>query len=75
MNNIETLETLPQDQLNFKPGAKKWSILEVIDHLNVAYTLYLKRIDKVLPTLPEIKTPKSNWEVGWYNRMVINSIM
>jgi hypothetical protein len=42
---ISTVEskfsTLPDDQLNFKPEAKRWSILECFEHLNLYNQYYL----------------------------------
>lgn len=41
---------LSEEQLNFKPHAKSWSIAEVIEHLTTANTTYFPGIQKLLST-------------------------
>jgi uncharacterized damage-inducible protein DinB len=40
--------TLDQEKLNKRPGPDKWSVLECIEHLNIADAHYLDQFDKKL---------------------------
>lgn len=59
MNWIESLDSaeskytdafahLSETQLNFKPSAERWSIAQVIEHLNTTNSCYYKTFDEVL---------------------------
>lgn len=74
IKKIERIKDLPLDILQAKPTPKAWSVLEIIDHLNVSYTLYLDRINSLLPQLPDRSEATSEFQAGWINRQVINSL-
>ena len=42
------------DALNWKENKKKWSVLEVISHLNRVYELYFPNFEKVLATASDL---------------------
>ncbi|MEM7551002.1 MAG: DinB family protein [Bacteroidota bacterium] len=44
----EEFRPLSIDQLNWKPSAKKWSVIECLDHINTAGRHYIKHISKNL---------------------------
>ncbi|MFY0606585.1 MAG: DinB family protein [Cyclobacteriaceae bacterium] len=49
LDQVKTqISGLDDDQLNWKPNDKTWSILEVIEHLSIVYDLYFPKFDKVL---------------------------
>ena len=43
---IEEVTQLNREDLIMKPDAKKWSSIEVIDHLNLTFDLYMPRLEK-----------------------------
>lgn len=43
---VKSFEELSDDQLNFKPNADSWSVLECIEHLNRYGNFYLPEIEK-----------------------------
>ncbi len=45
LTEIRKLETLNNQQLNWKPSMDKWSIAECVDHLTVTNKLYLDKIE------------------------------
>ncbi|MEM7298785.1 MAG: DinB family protein [Bacteroidota bacterium] len=47
------LATLHSDQLNWKESAKKWSVIEVIGHLNKVFDLYLPNFEKAVNAAPD----------------------
>ncbi len=66
------LVKLTDAQLNFKPNADKWSILQCVEHLNRYSEYYLKIIDTKLSNA----NPKGTEEVkhSWFGKMSIKSI-
>lgn len=48
------IATLDSAQLNWKESAKKWSVVEVIGHLNKVFDLYLPNFEKVLDSAIEL---------------------
>ena len=44
MNAVESFKKLSDEQLNYKPDAKSWSILECIEHLNRYGNFYVPEI-------------------------------
>jgi len=61
---FKDLEQYTEDQLNFKPSADEWSILEVMNHLMMAEggsVLYVqKKLTNGLAELPEIDAESSS---------------
>ncbi|MEM0995834.1 MAG: DinB family protein [Bacteroidota bacterium] len=58
---LHTLDQLTRDltpaQLAWQPAPGKWSILECIEHLNLAMAPYLREMNTVLPTAPQGSVP------------------
>lgn len=74
--NLQFIENevvkLTDAQLNFKPDADKWSVLQCIEHLNRYSEYYLKVMDTKLSKASE----KGTEEVkrSWFGNMSIKSI-
>lgn len=45
IKRVENLTQLTQEQLNYKPTSKVWSVLECIEHLNLYGDFYLPEIE------------------------------
>lgn len=62
------IKDLPFDTLNFYPAKGKWSILECIEHLNLAFDIYLPRIKNKVSNATK---NSSNYSSGFFgDRMV-----
>ncbi|RED93654.1 DinB family protein [Marinoscillum furvescens] len=67
---IENLKASPAEQLSKKPK-KGWSVLEVVEHLNAVYAIYLPNFEKAIANAPTNKES----EVGAnYQRSVLGRL-
>jgi hypothetical protein len=60
---LQRLDSLSDEQLSFKAGPDKWSIVEVVEHLVIAEDGLVKELSTNIPdsTLaPEAKTPEKH---------------
>lgn len=48
MKKIDQLQQLETSRLTTLPKPKAWSILEIIEHMNIAYMFYVEKIDAAL---------------------------
>ncbi len=53
-NQILEIQKMDNQITSQKPNAKAWSALEVIDHLNKVYDIYLPHFEKALANTPEL---------------------
>jgi len=72
LNKVNGLRDLEISQLTTPPNLKSWSILEIIEHLNIAYQLYLNKINKALVNLPDRENDYTSFKVRWWQRLVID---
>jgi uncharacterized damage-inducible protein DinB len=64
MNEVSSLS---QSQLEFRPAAGGWSILEVIEHLVVVGPIYWNDLQKAVQGRPSVKTLQGgDAEILWY---------
>jgi hypothetical protein len=49
------IEVLNAELINWKESPKKWSVLEVVSHLNQVYKVYLENFEKTISDAPELK--------------------
>lgn len=47
--------SLSKEQLNWKENQKKWSVLEVVSHLNRIYEKYHENFEKAIHSAPELR--------------------
>jgi len=75
-NNLQFVENellkLSDTQLNFKPNAEKWSVLQCIEHLNRYSEYYLRVIDVKLSNAKE--KGKEDVKYSWFGKMSIKSM-
>ncbi|UOY09073.1 DinB family protein [Muricauda sp. SCSIO 64092] len=48
VNRVETLQELSISQLSTPPNPKSWNVLEVLEHLTIAYSSYQRKIENAL---------------------------
>ena len=63
------LKQFNNGQLHWKENEKKWSVIEVVDHLNKVYDTYLDNFEHTLN-----HAPKLNGEVQKYQRTVLGRL-
>jgi len=69
---VKTLNELSLDQLTTPSKPKSWSIVEIIEHLNIAYGLYTDRIDALLHQLPQLMDGYGTFKARRWQRFVID---
>lgn len=74
LNTVENLASLPTNQLVYRPRPKSWSVIEIIEHLSVAYDIYLDKIDSALEKLPEKAGDNTSFTPNWWQRFIINGV-
>ncbi len=66
LNQLEKLNLLNTDKLNFKENSEKWSILECIAHLNIYGDFYLPEIENSIKQSESYKEPFKPGVLGNY---------
>lgn len=74
LNTVENLESLPINQLVYRPKPKSWSVIEIVEHLSVAYDIYIDKIDTALKKLPEKTGGDPSFAPNWWQRFIINGV-
>ena len=71
--NTQTFLRLTDDQLLFRPGPGKWSIVEVYGHLNLFLDQYIRSILSRISLAPD--TPSDSYRSSWFGDWVYALIM
>ncbi len=68
----DLIEGMDSKSLNQLEGPKKWSILQTLEHLTLANTLYVKNIDNAYQKYSEASSEvyKSHWKGDWFTRLI-----
>lgn len=69
---LETIQQIPADVLLQQPEPGKWSIAQVLEHLNSYNRFYLAAIEKALnnSTKPGPRTYKAGWFGDYFTRLM-----
>lgn len=69
---LETIQQIPADVLLQQPEPGKWSIAQVLEHLNGYNRFYLAAIEKALnnSTQPGPRTYKAGWFGDYFTRLM-----
>lgn len=71
LNAVETLKERSFPELTHRPNEKSWNILEVLEHLRIAYALYEKKIETALFQLGGDSEGSWKYRPGFWNRFII----
>lgn len=71
LTKVKALSALETSQLSISPNPKSWSVLEIIEHLNIAYQRYIDKIDRALLNLPDREDDHTPFRVRWWPSLVI----
>lgn len=66
LHQMKSWQELDKPNLITRPDPKSWSLIEVVEHLNKAYTIYVDKVDTAIANCPEIQgAPKPFKARGW----------
>lgn len=71
LNFVDSLKTLELNNLTERPHEKAWHVLEVLEHLSIAYSLYTDKISTILKELEDSSGEPWEYHPGFWNRFVI----
>lgn len=74
IQKMEDIQQLDFTSLTERPAEDRWSIIEVVGHMNAAYHLYRERLDQHIPGLPDLNEPSDTFKAGRKNAWFINMI-
>jgi hypothetical protein len=63
---VDEVSALSPDQLSFRPAPGTWTILEVLDHINVTGNIYWQDLQTSLKSPTGRKTMMSDTDILWY---------
>ncbi len=72
MEKIGSLQSLPIDMLTSAPNTQAWSILEIIEHLNIAYGHYVDKVSDALNRAKPIENDKEPFKARIWQGFIIN---
>ena len=68
----QAFQTLSSEELNYKPGPDQWSVLECIEHLNIADAHYIGQFDKKLENAE--KSDQAEFRSSWLGNYFVKMI-
>ena len=71
LNFVASLKELEFSELTKRPNEKSWNTLEVLEHLNIAYSPYRPKIATALQNMADSDGSVWNHQPGFWNRFII----
>lgn len=71
-SDAQAFAELSLDDLGAKPGKDQWSVLECIEHLNIADAHYISQFERKLEKAP--KSDHENFKPGWLGNYFVKSM-
>ncbi|MGW9684465.1 DinB family protein [Flagellimonas sp. 2504JD1-5] len=71
VNKVKELQTLDASQLTTPPHAKSWNVVEVLEHLNIAYGIYMPRLDEAFAKMSTADSGASEFKARAWQKFVI----
>ncbi len=72
LSKVERLQELSFKALTKPPSAKSWSIIEVVQHLNISYGIYRPKFDDYLNQAPRTEEEATGFKVRAWQKMMVN---
>lgn len=69
---VKNIQKMDEDVLTQRPAPGKWSLTEIVGHLNAIYDIYRDRISSTLEQLPEGEWEQNPFPVRWFPGLSIN---
>ena len=71
LSKVESISKLDVEELITAPRPKSWNIVEVIEHLNMAYRIYVPKIDDALAQSPDVQKETEGFKARGWQKFVI----
>lgn len=71
LHQMKSWQSMDKGILTAQPSPKSWGLIEVVEHLNKAYTLYIDKIDAAITNSPEIKKEPQPFKTRAWQKFVI----
>lgn len=71
LNRVEALQELSISQLSTPPNPKSWNVLEVLEHLTIAYSSYQTKIENALLEVADSHSGPWQYQPRAWQRLVI----
>ena len=71
LHQMKSWQQLDNANLISQPNPESWSLIEVVEHLNKAYTLYLDKVDTAIANCPDIQGPPKPFKARAWQKFVI----
>ncbi|TMU55168.1 DinB family protein [Flagellimonas algicola] len=71
INKVKELQELETAQLTSPPHAKSWNVVEVIEHLNIAYGIYMPKLDEAFSKMPSLDAAPNEFKARTWQKIVI----
>lgn len=71
LNFAASLKELTLSQLTYQPSPKSWNVLQVLEHLSIAYSLYHDKINGALAASSNSESSVWEYRPGFWNRFII----
>lgn len=71
IKSINELQELDISKLTTPPKPKAWSVLEIIEHLSIAYTFYVEKIDAALAKSTDHNIMNEPFKVRAWQKIII----
>ena len=71
LSKVESLSKLDVEKLTTSPKPKSWNVMEVIEHLNMAYRVYVPKIDKALSQSTDVQKETEGFKARGWQKFVI----
>ncbi|WP_422861790.1 DinB family protein [Flagellimonas sp. W118] len=71
LHKVKSLQELDASRLTTPPHSKAWNVVEVIAHLNIAYGIYIPKLDEAFTKLPDVDSGASEFKARAWQKIVI----
>ncbi|WP_422858090.1 hypothetical protein ACOKFD_11655 [Flagellimonas sp. S174] len=71
LSKVESISKLDVEKLITAPRPKSWNVVEVIEHLNMAYRIYVPKIDNALSQSPDVQKETEGFKARGWQKFVI----
>ncbi len=74
IEQAEKWKSLTQDELNWREGSEKWSVLQCLEHLNLYGDFYLPEFEKRILAATQINSDPE-FKGGWFAEKTANGML
>ena len=71
LSKVESLSKLDVKKLTTSPKPKSWNVVEVIEHLNMAYRIYVPKVDNALAQSLDVQKETEGFKARGWQKFVI----